>query len=160
MTGTTLGDLDGSNAGSYDAFLSKYTSDGTLAWTCQRGTSSSDRSYSVATDTFGNLFIAGSTGSSLGGPSVGGFDSFLSKYSSNGTFLWTHQIGTSSRDEGYGASTDAAGNVLVSGRTQGAFNGSNESGWDVFVAKLAVPEPGTAALLVVGALPYLVSRRR
>ena len=40
ITGYTMGDLDGeTNAGGYDAFLTKYGSEGTKAWTKLLGTS-------------------------------------------------------------------------------------------------------------------------
>jgi hypothetical protein len=39
ISGYTWGDLDGTNAGSWDAFVSKYDAGGELQWTRQLGTS-------------------------------------------------------------------------------------------------------------------------
>ena len=61
-TGYADGDLDGeTNAGSRDAFLTKYSSDGTKAWTKLLGTSSYDIGNGVATASDGSIFITGYT---------------------------------------------------------------------------------------------------
>jgi len=78
--GWTGGDLGGSSAGSYDAFLWKFDPDGNEVWTTQIGTSSEDRSYSVVLDASGNVYISGRTGGDLGGPSAGRYDAYLVKY--------------------------------------------------------------------------------
>ena len=56
ITGYTLGDLDGeTNAGFYDAFLIKYSSDGTKAWTKLLGDFEFDLSRGVATASDGSI---------------------------------------------------------------------------------------------------------
>jgi len=52
-----------------------------VEWSQQIGTSSDDRSYSVAVDGSGNAYISGETGGSLGGPNAGSGDAFLVKFS-------------------------------------------------------------------------------
>ncbi len=79
ISGYTQGSLGGPNAGSADAFVSKYDSSGSLLWTRQFGTSRTDHSYGVAADPLGNVFISGYTTGSLGGPYAGGGDAFLVK---------------------------------------------------------------------------------
>ncbi len=59
ISGKTEGDLDGNNAGSYDAFLAKYDSSGVWQWTRQLGTSATDYSRAVAVDSNGNAYISG-----------------------------------------------------------------------------------------------------
>ena len=60
IAGVTNGKLDGnSNAGSNDAFLSKYNSDGTKSWTQLLGTSAGDSATSVTTGSDGSIYIAG-----------------------------------------------------------------------------------------------------
>ena len=81
ISGRTRGSLGGQNAGLSDAFVSKYDAAGTLLWTEQLGTSSSDASYGVSADSLGNVYISGSTRGSLGGPNAGGSDAFLVKLS-------------------------------------------------------------------------------
>ena len=97
ISGYTDGSLGGPNAGGDDAFVSKYDAAGTLQWTRQLGTSSSDHSYGVSADGLGNVYISGHTGGSLGGPNAGSYDAFVSKYDAAGTLQWTRQLGTSSR---------------------------------------------------------------
>ena len=72
--------IGGSNAGSADAFLSKFDSDGNNVWTTQIGTSGGDKSQSVAVDTSGNVYISGDTLGDLAGSNVGERDAFLVKY--------------------------------------------------------------------------------
>ena len=87
MTGFTLGGLDGNtNAGSDDLFVVKYNSSGTKQWTKQLGTSGRDNAYGVATDSSGNVYVAGNTSGGLdGNTSAGGDDLFVVKYNSSGT---------------------------------------------------------------------------
>ncbi len=61
ISGYTDGNLGGSNAGSYDAFLTKFDSSGNEVWSQQIGSSSDDASYSVAVDAAGNAYISGRT---------------------------------------------------------------------------------------------------
>jgi len=82
IAGQTGGALDGTSAGSYDAFLAKYDSAGTIVWTKQLGTTESDRAYGVVVDSNNNVYITGETYGDLDGSgNVGGNDAFLAKYS-------------------------------------------------------------------------------
>jgi hypothetical protein len=82
ITGITSGNLDGNtNAGSYDAFLTKYDSDGDKKWTQQLGTSDNDYSRGVAIDSNNNVYITGFTSGDLdGNTNAGSYDAFLTKY--------------------------------------------------------------------------------
>ena len=62
VTGDTYGGLDGNTSAGYnDLFVVKYNSSGTKQWTKQLGTSGRDHARGVATDSSGNVFIAGDT---------------------------------------------------------------------------------------------------
>ncbi len=135
ISGVTLGDLEGTNAGGGDAFVSKYDASGTLLWTEQLGTSGVDLSNGVSADGLGNVYISGFTEGSLEGTNAGGQDAFVSKYDASGTLLWTEQLGTSSFDESRGVSADGLGNVYISGRTRGSLEGTNAGLHDAFVSK-------------------------
>jgi hypothetical protein len=135
ITGNTEGDLDGPNAGSVDAFLAKYDSAGTLVWTKQLGTSSSDQAYSVAIDSNNNVYITGSTAGSLDGPNAGEDDAFLAKYDSTGDRVWTKQLGTSSYDGTFSVAIDSNNYVYITGYTGGSLEGSNAGSYDAFLAK-------------------------
>ena len=100
VAGSTNRGLDGnSNAGSHDFFVVKYNSSGTKQWTEQLGTSSTEVATGVATDSSGNIYVAGYTEGGLDGNSSAGLgDLFVVKYNSSGTKQWTKQLGTSSTE--------------------------------------------------------------
>ena len=135
ISGGTGGSLGGTNAGSSDAFLAKYDSSGALLWTRQIGTTDWDWSNSVAVDGYGNAYISGTTGGSIGGQNAGGFDAFLAKYDSSGALLWTRQLGTSDWDISNSVAIDGSGNAYISGWTDGSIGGPNAGGPDAFLAK-------------------------
>ena len=140
IAGSTFGSLDGnSNAGGSDIFLSKFSSDGIKIWTKQYGTSGYDYSNSVTSDNNGNIYITGTTGGSLdGNTNAGEDDIFLTKFSSDGTKIWTKQYGTSDFDGAYSIAIDSSGNIYISGDTWGSLDGNtNAGGGDVFLTKYA-----------------------
>jgi hypothetical protein len=68
--------IAGSTEVSYDegtgnAWVAKYSAAGALRWKRQFGTSRWDKAHGVATDGDGNVYIAGTTTGSLGGPTRG-----------------------------------------------------------------------------------------
>jgi len=87
VTGYTEGGLDGNtSAGKADLFVVKYNSSGTKQWTKQLGTSSYDNAIGVATDSSGNVYVAGGTNGGLdGNTNEGNTDLFVVKYNSSGT---------------------------------------------------------------------------
>jgi hypothetical protein len=135
ISGYTAGNLDGTNAGGQDAFVSKYNAAGNLQWTRQLGTSSNDVSGGVSADGLGNVYISGNTDGSLGGPNAGSADVFVAKYDAAGNLQWTRQLGTSSNDYGVGVSANGLGSVYLTGRTFGSLGGTNAGNSDAFVSK-------------------------
>ena len=113
--------------------------------TKQLGTSRDDWGKGVTTDSSGNIYVTGSTeggldGNTNSGPefvtSSGNHDIFLVKYNSSGTKQWTKQLGTYSRDEGQGVTTDSSDNIYVTGFTEGGLDGNtNLGGRDIFLVK-------------------------
>ena len=140
ITGYTQGDLDGeTNAGNLDAFLTKYSSDGTKAWTKLLGTSSFGIGYGVATASDGSIFITGYAEGDLDGETnAGSSDILVTKYSSDGTKVWTKLVGTTDSDLGRAITTSSDGSIYVTGYTQGALNDETNAGnFDAFLMKLA-----------------------
>jgi len=138
VTGDTYGGLDGNtNAGYNDLFVVKYNSSGTKQWTKQLGTSSTDLANGIATDSSGNIYVAGGTYGGLdGNTNAGNSDLFVVKYNSSGTKQWTKQLGSSSRDYDYGVATDSSRNVYVSGDTYGGPDNNTNAGYnDLFGVK-------------------------
>ena len=98
VAGDTKGSLFGANAGGTDYWLAKYSgSDGSLVWGQQAGSSFSEAAHGVATDSSGDVFVAGQTSSSLYDTHSGsGDDYFMAKYAgTDGSLLWGEQISTS-----------------------------------------------------------------
>jgi hypothetical protein len=120
---------------SNDAFLAKYDAAGSLLWTRRLGSANIDSSNAVVVDVSGNAFICGSTSGDLGGTNQGSNDVFLSKYDTSGVLQWTKQLGTSGSDDGYGLALDTDGNLFICGNTSGDLGGTNQGGYDLFVAK-------------------------
>ena len=135
ISGHTYGNLGGVNAGAYDVFLGKYDTAGNEVWMSQIGTSGADYGSAVAVDLAGNTYVSGKTYGDLGGPNAGGWDAYLSKFDAAGNTLWTKQFGTSSSDLSQAVVVDAAGNVFVSGSTNGDLGGPNVGSSDVFLMK-------------------------
>jgi len=146
----------GGSAG--NAFLAKFSSSGSLSWSTYYGGSAGDAVRGVNTDTFGNVYIVGSTVSSTGiatfgayqtsyagGANYGG-DAFLAKFAGSGNLVWATYYGGSDEDYGQGVSTDGTGNIFITGftassngiATSGAFQTSYNSGdLDAFLAKFS-----------------------
>jgi subtilisin-like proprotein convertase family protein len=104
-----------------------------IAWQKQLGTPEYDHANAVATDSTGNVYTTGRTTGNLAGTNAGLGDAFVNKFDDNGNLLWQRQLGTSGYDEANGMSVDDAGNVYLTGWTDGAFDG-NTSDRDPWIA--------------------------
>lgn len=115
------------SAGSEDAFVRKYDSDGNEIWTRQFGTVSSDEATGVAVDASG-VYVTGFTPGVLPGQSsAGGSDAFVRKYDADGNELWTRQFGTTGSDDARSVAADSSG-IFVAGRVEGALPGQVYAG--------------------------------
>lgn len=126
-----------------DLFLSKLNSDGSFAWAkLLKGSSSSSNNTidlfftnnNIAVDSFGNVYTGGifhgtfdfdpgSTTLNLTTQNTPG-DVFISKFNSNGEFVWTKEL-ESLTDRGIYPSSitvDSSGNVYTTGQIRGIFD--------------------------------------
>lgn len=141
------------NGGEWDAFLSKFNSDGNLLWSTYLGTSGDEWSWRLAGDRAGNVCVVGRTNSTDLPTSGrwateyhgGNWDCFVTKFSADGAPLWSTYLGGNDHDLAYGAALDEAGSVYVTGRT-GSADFPTPGGWDriyhggghdVFVSKFS-----------------------
>src|SRR5664279_6471985 len=100
------------------------------SWNAILGGAGQDYAASVATDSQGNVYVAGLTYSpdfpttaaalqpKIGG--VGASDAFVSKFAPDGTLRWATFLGGSGDDWATGIAVDSAGNILVTGWTRSA----------------------------------------
>ncbi|MBU1244219.1 hypothetical protein KKD52_15055 [Myxococcota bacterium] len=147
IAGRTESPLHGNTLNGFnDAFLMKIASDGARQWTAQWGSTSVDAGQAVAVNGAGTaIFVAGSTGADMDGQthSSGYDDVFLSRFGADGSRLWTRLWGSGTYDLVSGAVLDAAGNVYLTGMTNGPLNGQVFLGiCDAFL--MSVDGTGTA----------------
>ena len=140
IAGYTVGALDGqTNSGNVDAFLTKYSADGTKAWTKLLGTSGAEIANALTTGLDGSIYVSGYTGGALDGQTYSGSgDAFLTKYSADGTKAWTKLLGSSGYEAATALTTDLDGSIYVSGQTNGALDGQTQTinyGADSFLTK-------------------------
>jgi hypothetical protein len=115
------------NAGNANAYLVKYDLNGNIQWARSAGGIYSDGATSVCTDAANNIFVAGSFNSPnmiIGTNTLvntgSADDIFLAKYDANGNVLWAKCAGDVSAEYPLGVSSDAAGNVFITGVFMGS----------------------------------------
>ena len=154
--GTTV-----SSAGSNDAFLVKYDTNGVVQWLTRLTSPGQDIARSLAIDSDGNLYITGQYtaarfsiyGSALSLfstlPNAGGTDAFVVKYGTSGDPQWAARIASTGADIGFSIANDSSGNVYVTGQggigavvtafsSDGVAFGTtlaNSGGNDIFIVK-------------------------
>lgn len=138
--GNTKGDLGGPNAGQfaeYDAWLTKLDKDGNEVWVEQFGSSDYDFLWDVETDSAGNVYATGWTLADIGGENAGSYDTWLTKYDTDGNQLWIKQFGSSGDDAPSidGIEVDSNDRIYISGYTDNNLGGENAGSHDAWVAK-------------------------
>ncbi|MBI4699655.1 MAG: hypothetical protein HY744_00570 [Deltaproteobacteria bacterium] len=113
--------------GNDDIFVAKLDQDGVPQWSKAAGDSSSQEARAVATDSSGNVLIAGFFGGSVnfGGqhlPSQGGNDIFVAKLGKDGKHLWSKSFGDQGDQRAESVAAAGAGDVLVTGTFVGGLS--------------------------------------
>jgi hypothetical protein len=124
-------------AGTPDVFLVKFDPSGNKLWSLLLGTYLSDFGAGIAVNQSGTIFIAGRTEGNLSGNSnSGSTDIFFAAYDPSGNNLWTHLLGTTVEDAGYGVAVDKNNNIFITGYSFGVLGGNVNMGEaDIFIAK-------------------------
>jgi hypothetical protein len=138
--------------GSVDAFVSKFSSDGsTLLYSSYLGGSGDDFGGRLAVDALGSVYLSGDThstdfptASAVQPTNRGGADAFVTKLAVNGSSLrYSTYLGGSADDDGRGVAVDRFGSAYVTGRTLSSdfplvapLQSELRGGKDVFVTKL------------------------
>jgi hypothetical protein len=121
----TFGTTTLTNTGGFDFFITKYDAGGNVLWAKSAiGVGQKDDiGQSISIDANGNVYVIGLFYSSsitfgtitLTNSGINTDDIFVVKYNSNGNVLWAKREGGTYYDEGKSISTDANGNVLITG---------------------------------------------
>ncbi len=100
-----------------------------LPWLYNAGGTGADKGQSVTTDASGNAYITGyftgtvdfdpGAGTDSKTSNGGSQDIFLTKINADGTYGWTKQFGGTGEDRGQSVTTDASGNVYMTGYFNG-----------------------------------------
>ncbi len=146
-------------AGSSDAFIAKFNSGGSLLWSTYFGGDKLERPKAAAADTFGNIYLSGSTQSTAkiadsaafqskyGG---GGFDGFIAGFTPEGKKFWSSYYGgegnddpTCSVSDGINLYIGGATNSVKGIATKGSFRDSNANvGNHGFILKIKEAQTG------------------
>ena len=117
------------NSGSYDIFITKYSSSGSVNWVAKIGGGQYEEPTGVSTDSNGNITVVGYFASSTltvydknGNPfattlsNAESTDTFIAQYSSDGLVNWVARIAGTDTDVSIGGVTvDSNGNITVIG---------------------------------------------
>jgi hypothetical protein len=134
------GSMNSFAGGERDLYLAKFNGSGTRLWATYYGGMGTESHGSCTTDASGNVYLAGSTQStsgiasgghqnSYGGGGSGDLgDALLVKFTSTGSRTWATYYGGSGAESGNGCAVDAAGNVYLTGETQGSTTGIASGG--------------------------------
>ena len=124
-------------SGDYPVWVGKLDQSGKRIWSRELATDRSDKSGDVGVDSSGNVYVTGSTEGSLGGAAnAGSYDAWIAKYDGNGNQIWVRQFGSAENDQAKHIAIDKAGNVFLSGNTNGVLvPGSFAGEGDAWVAK-------------------------
>ncbi|MEX0967527.1 MAG: immunoglobulin-like domain-containing protein [Bacteroidia bacterium] len=139
--------------GTYDAYLVKFSKDGTRLWCTYYGANGNETANGITTDAWGNVIIAGTTssasttniatpGAHQASPSPGN-EGFVARFNGNGIRQWgTYLGGSNNRDFGQRLATDSDGNVYFSAymasaglASTGAHQTAAGGGDDAIIAK-------------------------
>ncbi|MHA1927733.1 MAG: SBBP repeat-containing protein [Candidatus Thorarchaeota archaeon] len=163
----TLDAYQSTNAGGFDGFLAKFSTDGSeLLYSTYFGTAGTEWIYGIDFDASGNYLFSGwTTGTGQATVGVvqtsngGNQDAFVARLSSNGTSLQMFSyFGGTSNDRVTHMTADSAYNMVISGVTQsddlpvtsGAFNETYGGGGDAYVAKIAADGSSTIFATYIG----------
>ena len=107
-------------------------------WGRQFGSDKEEVGTSVATDRQGNVFLVGTTTSSLFGNNMGERDGYIIKFDTLGNILWNKQFGSKEDDCIRGVAVDNSGNSYLMGYTNEISSDKKNVKQDIFLYKFDV----------------------
>ena len=121
-----------SSAGDYDGTVVKFDPNGNFVWARRMGGSDSDKTYGIASDNNGAIYVTGYfVGTADFSPSFnlngnGHTDIFLAKYATDGTFQWAKMAGDTGFDRGWDVMVNVNGQIIMTGEFQTGYFGSTQ----------------------------------
>lgn len=116
------------NAGSFDAFIAKFSPDGKLLWVRVKGGEGSDYGHGIAIDSKGQVVITGAIGGQF----------FCTKYDAEGREIWHRTPSGKVSGSGHGIAIDGKDHIYL---------GGSASGTGTF-GKVAIESKTSAALVL------------
>jgi hypothetical protein len=137
--GVTSGSVvGGASAGMEDAWLARFDPSGNPVWIRQVGSAETDYLNSMASDSAGGVIVVGETRGDLGGPNLGGFDTWLARIDESSTTVWLRHLGSAGDDACYGVAADPGTGVFIGGATSGTLAGASAGSTDAWLARFGV----------------------
>ncbi|MCK5856496.1 MAG: SBBP repeat-containing protein [Bacteroidales bacterium] len=151
------GQADLISKGYQDIFIVKLNSNGNFVWAKSMGGPLYDYGNSIAVDYSGDVYTTGTfydtvdfnPGSGSYNISSSGYaDIFISKLSSNGTFMWARSVGSTYSEYSNSLNVDIDGEILLLGQFRSTVdfdpgntvaNKTSNGGYDFFMLKLDQP---------------------
>lgn len=144
-------------AGNYDAFILKLDSNGNFVWGKKIGSTLGDFAHDLTIDGAGDVYVTGIFGgtvdfdpgagtSNLTSVNNSSYESFILKLTNSGDFTWVKQLGGQADEYARALSTDASGNLYITGYFydvvdfdpgSGTDNHTSTGGADIFIQKLS-----------------------
>ena len=136
------GYIDGSyddppSIGTPDAFLAKFSQDGTPLWLKKWGSENYDAGV-IASFHNGYIYVPGFTNGDISGTGfLGGiYDAFLTKLDTDGNIVWTKQLGTGGMESVYSLEFDSNSNMFLCGSASGEMENPDLNDSGVSLTKL------------------------
>ena len=149
-----VGTFNLTSNGGYDIYVLKMTTNGDFIWAKSMGGSGYDEGFSISTTATGDSYVTGYFLNTVDfDPSVGtynltsagGDDIFISKFDTNGNFIWARSMGGTSNDHASNIIPTSSGDLIICGDLSGTAdldpspcvsNFTSSGGEDVFIVKL------------------------
>ena len=147
VAGDSEGPLPGTTShGGYDAFLSRFSADGTPQWTRMVGSSVFDQGFAVATAADGTVYVGGVTQGDVNGVAKSGSspessDGFVVAYRPDGSLQSTQLVGTPDAEAVRALVRGSDGQMYAAGPTNGALDGTPNPGFAAFLARVSGAAP-------------------
>ena len=141
VAGETFGALDPllPDPGYDDGYLARYSTDGSLVWLIQVGTTDADDIDAIAVGSDHSIYVAGNTFGMMPGSTVfnlGLNDIWIAKYDQDGVQQWIRQLGSPGNDIATNIAVSASDEIFVLGTTTGSLLGlSHAGGIDYFLGR-------------------------